>query len=180
MAETNIWMNISMMHGFEAFTNYAVSNTSEVKNIKTQRILKQTINAYGYKIVNLKQEGRSKIILVHRAVCALFKPVDGFMNLCVDHINGVTTDNDLNNLRWVTKLQNRLNSKVRYNSTTGHKNILVSDLNGKQYWRIEISISGQRSTKLFKRITIEVPLEVIQYRDQKLIELHGEFACLRN
>ncbi len=176
----NIWMNISMMHGFEAFTNYAVSNTSEVKNIKTEKTLKQTINACGYRVINLKQEGRSKIILVHRAVCALFKPIDDPRSLCVDHINGVKTDNDLSNLRWVTRLQNRLNSRAKSNSTTGYKNILVSDLNGKQYWRIEIQISGKRVTKLFKRISIDVPLEVIEYRNQKLIQLHGQYACLRN
>ncbi len=181
MTENNeIWINLCNMAGIEDYTDYEASDSGFIRNIKTNRVLKQTLNLNGYKVINIRQNGKNKMIFVHRILCALFKPIEqDIRTLCVDHIDGNPSNNQLDNLRWVTRRQNRLNSKAKCNTASGYKNILMSCTNGRPYWRVEIIVENQRNIKLFKRESDEVPIDVIEYRNEKLRELHGEYACLR-
>ena len=43
---------------------------------------------------------------LHRIVVQSFNPVENFDEMTVDHINGIRTDNKLNNLRTVPKEEN--------------------------------------------------------------------------
>ena len=43
---------------------------------------------------------------VHRMVMETFNPIENSDNLVIDHINGIRTDNSLENLRWVTSAEN--------------------------------------------------------------------------
>ena len=73
-------------------------------------IIKQRTNKGGYKAVNLYLNGKMKTYKVHRLVALTFianpdnKP-------CVDHIDGNRTNNNVNNLRWVTNSENQMNRK---------------------------------------------------------------------
>ncbi len=181
MTENNeIWINLCNMAGLEEYTNYEASSSGLIRNIKTNKLIKQTLNLNGYIVINIRQNGKSKVMFVHRIFCALFKPTEqDIRTLCVDHIDGITSNNQLDNLRWVTRRQNRLNSKAKCNTASGYKNILKSCTNGRQYWRVEIIVEKQRNIKLFIRESDDVPIDVIEYRNKKLIELHGEYACFR-
>ena len=65
-----------------------------------------------------------------------------FNGKTIDHINGDSLNNDPQNLRLVTASENKLNSKIHKNNTTGHKNIFFREkyksyncgitINGKQ------------------------------------------------
>lgn len=85
--------------------NYRVSNKGNVKNKNTGRILKPGINRYGYPYVSLYNDGVPKPKTVHRLVARAFIP--GYDNtLQVNHKDGNKTNNSVDNLEWMTRLEN--------------------------------------------------------------------------
>lgn len=90
-------------------TNYECSNTGLIRNAKTQKILKPKLNHYGYHVVNMYQDGKQSTVFIHRVVLLSFNYIDNYQNYQVDHINGIRTDNRLENLKWVEGTRNILN-----------------------------------------------------------------------
>ena len=90
------------------YDNYEVSNTGKVRNKKTGRILKSTTSNSGYTMVCLSRRGKIKSISVHRLVMETFKPVQNMDELQVNHIDWDKTNNNLENLEWVTRQENLL------------------------------------------------------------------------
>lgn len=83
--------------------NYMINKLGEIKNSKTDRVLKDRVGTSGYKQIML---GRKTVPLyVHRLVAKAFIPNKKHLPQ-VDHINGIKTDNRVENLRWVTVSQN--------------------------------------------------------------------------
>ena len=110
-----IWKPILNYEGF-----YEISNKGDIKSVdrivlsKTNRfckgkILKQNIDKYGYKTIQLYKNGQRKALFVHRLVLSSFI---GFIEnkIQVNHINGVKNDNKLNNLEWVTAKENTIHA----------------------------------------------------------------------
>ena len=44
--------------------------------------------------------------MVHRVVMITFNPIENYQNYTVDHINGIRSDNRLENLKWVSLKEN--------------------------------------------------------------------------
>ena len=76
----------------------------------------------------------------------------------IDHIDQNKTNNHISNLRWCNKSENSINTGMRKDNKTGHKNISY-DKNRNKYM-FQIKRNGKKHMKRFK--TLE---EAIEYRD---------------
>lgn len=99
-----IWLPI---RGFE---NYEVSNTGDVRNVLTGRVLKPYPFSNRYLGVQL---GRRNVQLVHRLVAAAF--IKGDSSLQVNHKDGDRTNNRAENLEWLTCSDNQRHSHRELN-----------------------------------------------------------------
>lgn len=97
-----VWKSIE---GYEG--KYEVSNLGRVKSLKDNHgyhrelIRVPRISNSGYLYVSLWNGCRARAKKIHRLVAETFleRPADA---QCVNHINGVKTDNRLENLEWCT------------------------------------------------------------------------------
>lgn len=104
--EENGYMKVEEWDAVHDFGfRYEVSNTGKVRNVETNRILKQTPDSKGYMTVTLCRGGygfRKRVnILVAQAF--LGGPYPG---LDVHHKDGDKTNNHADNLEWCTRKEN--------------------------------------------------------------------------
>jgi hypothetical protein len=93
------------------YTNYVVNEKGEVKNRKTERILKPFLNTGGYYSVGLYNNKKYGKIEIHRILAVVF--INNPENLpFVDHKDRNILNNSLDNLRWVSYLDSTLNRTI--------------------------------------------------------------------
>jgi hypothetical protein len=144
--------------GYEGL--YEVSSLGRVKSlqktifrekhgnwVQPERILKNSSQQNGYVAITIYKNGKAKRINIHRLVCVSFvqnpnnKP-------CVNHKNGVKSDNRLENLEWVTFSENTFHA---FNK--GFLKPLKGESNGssklleKQVYEIREKLSKKHSVK---------------------------------
>jgi hypothetical protein len=136
---------------------YEISNFGRVKNLISGKILKNTLNkTTGYYVVKLSKNDKLKMKLIHVLIAQAFLPNPANKQK-VDHIDRDTKNNNIDNLRWVTSSQNRMNSSKSSVNTSGFSG--VSFCKRYKIWRARIMIDGKEHSKTFN--TIE---EAIEYR----------------
>ena len=141
MEEEN-WKDIG---GYEGY--YMVSNKGRIKSISRtittknglRRKIKQSIRvpvkAHGYHCITFSKNNKWKKFQIHRLVALTF--IENLHNKsCVNHINGVKTDNRVENLEWVTHSENERHSydvlgKVSPSKEHVSKKVYQYDVNGK-------------------------------------------------
>lgn len=134
------------------------------KNIKETYPLKEK-DIRGYKNVSIIQYDEEMNPIkrytrqVHRLVLEAFNPIENMESLQVNHINGIKSDNRIENLEWVTASQN-----------TRHAN-----KNGKGH---QMNQNGEKNS--MAKLTTEQVIEIIKETnkpnrrtDQKISEDYG-------
>lgn len=111
-----IWKDIK---GYENI--YQVSNFGNVKNTRTNRIIKSKKNSKGYMLVGLYKDGERKNFYVHRLVAIAF--LQNPLKLqYINHKDENKENNNVDNLEWCS---------CSYNNNYGTRNNKVSNANGK-------------------------------------------------
>lgn len=129
------------------FPNYQISDEGEVKNIKTNRILKHSYNQDGYAILQLTDGIKPKMKRIHRLVLETFNPIENSEKYEVNHKDRNPKNNNLNNLEWVSSKQNihyrdandnpnKRTQKIKVEFTTGEIKIFESINNCAEYFNL--------------------------------------------
>jgi len=95
-----VWSDIK---GYENL--YQVNVFGEIKSIYNNIILKPWINSCGYMNIKLSVKGKRKNKQIHRLVAEAFISNDENKKE-VNHIDGNKSNNNINNLEWVTRNEN--------------------------------------------------------------------------
>lgn len=127
------WIRISKI--YEVSSSGRVRSIDRIVNAKlgskkrtAGRILKQVVSSEGYGMVNV---GGLNSVSVHRLIAGAFIPNSNGLP-CVNHKNGIKTDNRIENLEWVTYSDNTKHSyKIGLQKPqrgTAHVNAVLDDL----------------------------------------------------
>jgi hypothetical protein len=93
--------NIGNLRGIDKYVNHYKGGKSFFKGVPK----KARLNDKGYLRCNLKVDGKSHDFTIHRLVAIAFieKPIGKDI---INHINGIKTDNRVENLEWCTQSEN--------------------------------------------------------------------------
>lgn len=120
---------------------YEVSNFGNVRSLDRYvnqvnckrfckgQLLKPTFHKTKYYIVTLRNSGFQKVLKVHQLVMNAFNPNTSNEKLEINHIDGNTHNNRLDNLEWCTHQEN-LQHASKHNLLSVYKPINQYDLNG--------------------------------------------------
>ena len=131
------WFDIK---GYEGY--YMISDCGEIKS--KERVIpdgrffksktkKPQLSKQGYLYVDLYKNGKRKHFYVHRLVAEVFIKKDCNSKLVINHINGIKTDNRIENLEWVTSSENNIHAKIiglnkNFGTTAGRSKLTEKQL----------------------------------------------------
>lgn len=159
-------MNLKPIPNYEGLYSLDL-NTNQIYGHKRNKYLKPQLEN-GYYQISLCKNNKIYRPKLHRLIYEMYNgTIPNKMQ--IDHINGIRTDNRLENLRLATNQQNQRNIRKKKNNSTGYKCIYITKWNT---YLVYIRINKKSLyNKTFK--TLE---EAIINRDIKLKEFHGEYA----
>lgn len=103
------------------YERHIISNKGRIYSFVSFRFLNPTIRSTGYYCISLFRNAKYKTYLFHRLIAEKFLfNIDG--KPCVNHINGIKGDNRVENLEWVTNLEN-----MRHAIITGLRRTIPND-----------------------------------------------------
>lgn len=124
-------MNWIKIEGYD----YSINELGDCRNNRSGRILKPTVCARYFTVTLTAADSKQKSFGIHRLLGVCFLSCPSHMQ--IDHIDGNTLNNDLSNLRVVTRMQNQWNRK-------GTKGYTLTKSTGK--WHATININGKNKS----------------------------------
>lgn len=95
----------------ELCDRYYIDDSGVLYTNYGQTILKDCLNKKGYvKNGLVRTDGALKGYFRHRLVLQSFQPIDNYEGMQVNHIDGIKTNNHLDNLEWCTNQENRIHA----------------------------------------------------------------------
>ena len=159
-----IWKDIKGYYG-----KYQISNYGNIKIVKNNTIMKKQINEKGYEKIRLSDGYKRKSYRVHRLVAETFIP-NHENKYEINHINGIKTDNRVENLEYCTRIDNMHHAVdkglYKYNCQK-----VVCLETGKQYDSIR---EASRDTGI-KQETISKDLKCCNTRNKRRVHFAKEF-----
>ena len=139
MSEIEIWKDIPEYEGL-----YQVSNLGRIRSLDRMRKNgKNSTQLQKGKIMTLVPHHKTsylnvmfcvndkrKLFSVHRLVAKIFIPNTDANKTEVNHKNGIKADNRVDNLEWVTPLENRIHSDRVLGKKIQDRKIIQYDLQG--------------------------------------------------
>ena len=142
------------IEGFEG--EYSISTTGKVASNKSNLILKSRKDRYGYLLVTLWFKGKAYTKKIHRLVAIAF--IDNPNNLeTVNHIDGIKTNNNLDNLEWLSIADNHRHGFYTGLHTVGENRIAgkAPKLNNETVLQIKQLIKeGHGNTSIGKKFKV--------------------------
>jgi len=163
-------MNLKEIKDYEDLYSFDL-NTNQVYGHKYKKYLKPTLDNRGYYRITLHKKGKEKKFKLHRLV---YEAYNGTIpdNMEIDHINNDKKNNNIDNLRLATRVENNCNRKVQKNNkSTGYKNITLTKYN-------TFNVKIAKNKKFVYSKTFKTLEEAITNRDIQLVLIHGEFMNL--
>ena len=130
-----VWKEIKNYEGYYEVSNFgrfrSMDRVITYSDGRTRfykgEIIEGTIGRDGYIDVKLSKDGITKTRKLHRLIAQTFIPIENDNNLEVNHIDYNRTNNKIDNLEWVTHIDN-----VHHSSKEGHyKGITEGCKNGR-------------------------------------------------
>jgi hypothetical protein len=141
--------------------NYELSVRGEVRNITTQRILKNWIRGTKPKYYLAIDLG-PKRCNIHQLVAKHFLPAPTEENCVVDHMDRNRYNNNASNLRWVNHSVNATNKTIVTKTSLGENHhIRINKCQSNIDYIFNMVIAKEHYRKIFK--TLE---EAKEYRDR--------------
>lgn len=138
-----IWKDVKDYKGI-----YEVSSYGKVRNIVDKHILKPGLTSKGYYNVILCKNKLHKGISIHRLVALAFIP-NPKNKKQVNHINGIKTDNRVENLEWTTCSENIIHSYKIGKQRMGWDKELINR-NAKKHYK---KVKAIEINRVFESIT---------------------------
>ena len=136
---------------------YQVSNLGRVKHTAKGTIKGTPTNRSGYPVANLWHENKGAVFYVHDLVMAAFVGPQPH-KYCVNHIDGVKTNNRLENLEYATYLENSRHASLHGLNARGERcgNAKLKEVDARAIR--DRARAGERTSDLAREFGVGCPI----------------------